>query len=114
MALIKRRFLDKSEEAKSEAEEPQKQLELDIQPQSFESPQVTEEGQSLKVENSENQEIPAQTTTEESSDTAESSEENQVSENETEHSEGEDEAAYLVKRMNNLFAKKAKGKNNVA
>ncbi|WP_303920869.1 transcription termination factor Rho [Treponema berlinense] len=41
MALIKRRFLDKSEETKTETEDAQNQLELDIQPQSYESqPQV--------------------------------------------------------------------------
>ena len=114
MALIKRRFLDKSEEAKSEAEEPQKQLELDIQPQSFESPQVTEEGQSLKAENSENQEIPAQTTTEESSDSTESSEENQVSENETEHSEGEEEqkTKVVVKPRRRVVVQKADSEKN--
>ncbi|WP_149554078.1 transcription termination factor Rho [Treponema pectinovorum] len=38
MALIKRRFIDRSEGSKKENEEPQQQLELEIQPQSYESP----------------------------------------------------------------------------
>lgn len=38
MALIKRRFIDKSEDSTKEQEESSNQLELDIQPQSFESP----------------------------------------------------------------------------
>lgn len=37
MALIKRRFIDKSEDSTKEQEESSNQLELDIQPQSFES-----------------------------------------------------------------------------
>ncbi len=41
MALIKRRFLDKSEETRTETEDARNQLELDIQPESYESqPQV--------------------------------------------------------------------------
>ena len=43
MALIKRRFLDKSEDLKSENEDVQNQLELDIQPESFESPAPVQE-----------------------------------------------------------------------
>ena len=43
MALIKRRFLDKSEDLKSENENVQNQLELDIQPESFESPAPVQE-----------------------------------------------------------------------
>ncbi|WP_296693608.1 transcription termination factor Rho [Treponema sp. UBA7567] len=43
MALIKRRFLDKSEDLKNDNEDVQNQLELDIQPESFESPASVQE-----------------------------------------------------------------------
>ena len=46
MALIRRRFLDKSEDSRKE-EEGQPQLELDIQPQSYESAPVQEETESF-------------------------------------------------------------------
>jgi len=49
MALIRRRFLDKSEESKQE--ENQQQLDLDIQPQSYESAPVTQESDSTFTEN---------------------------------------------------------------
>ncbi|MGI5069888.1 transcription termination factor Rho [Treponema pectinovorum] len=50
MALIKRRFIDRSEGSKKENEEPQQQLELEIQPQSYESPLQTSDAENHSQE----------------------------------------------------------------
>ncbi|MGI5057967.1 transcription termination factor Rho [Treponema pectinovorum] len=66
MALIKRRFIDRSEGSKKENEEPQQQLELEIQPQSYESPLQTSDAENHSQERDLNSE--ERTETEDSDD----------------------------------------------
>ena len=87
MALIKRRFLDKSEDLKSENEDVQNQLELDIQPESFESPAPVQEESVAEPEVNESEENDSSEDEPENSASEESSAATETEENPSETEE---------------------------
>lgn len=95
MALIKRRFLDKSEDLKSENENVQNQLELDIQPESFESPAPVQEESVAEPEVNESEE----------NDSSEDEPENPASEESSAATETEENPSETEERRTRVVVK---------
>ncbi|MBQ9102825.1 MAG: transcription termination factor Rho [Treponema berlinense] len=95
MALIKRRFLDKSEDLKSENENVQNQLELDIQPESFESPAPVHEESVAEPEVNESEE----------NDSSEDEPENPASEESSAATETEENPSETEERRTRVVVK---------